>query len=162
MLTAIVQWVEGYIDGALCLVRTVDETSGRLKNPDDSDWYKVDLGTNAFGQGVAVSVIQMMSAASALANDGKMVYPHVLKAMINNGVPYNTPNQSLGTPISAQTARTVTGMLADALEARGWSVSGLLLPGFGSELPTLYQRRTEEWICAIQIPSPRRQPIIVP
>ena len=94
-----------------------DETSGRLKNPDDSDWYKVDLGTNAFGQGVAVSVIQMMSAASALANDGKMVYPHVLKAMINNGVPYNTPNQSLGTPISAQTARTVTGMLADALEA---------------------------------------------
>ena len=40
--------------------------------------------------------------------------------------------------------------LSDMLEARGWSVSGLLLPGFGCELPTLYQRRTDEWITAIQ------------
>ncbi len=47
------------------------------------------------------------------------------------------------TPVAIRT-------LSDVLEARGWSVSGLLLPGFGSELPTLYQRRTEDWITAIQ------------
>ncbi|HEY3312706.1 MAG TPA: penicillin-binding protein 2 [Anaerolineales bacterium] len=94
-----------------------NETSGRLKDPADADWYKVDLGTNAFGQGVAVSPIQLMTAASALANDGKMVYPHVLYAMINNGNQHNTPVQTLGTPVSPQTARTITGMLADALQA---------------------------------------------
>lgn len=93
------------------------EAKGRLKNPDDTDWYKVDLGTNSFGQGVAVSPIQMMAAASALANDGKMVYPHVLSGMVSNGIQNNTPVQILGTPISAKTANTVSNMLADAMVA---------------------------------------------
>lgn len=93
-----------------------DEASGRLKDPTDADWYKVDLGTNAFGQGVAVSPIQLMTAASALANDGKMVYPHVLYAMVSNGNQHNTPVQTLGTPISPQTARIVSDMLAEAMQ----------------------------------------------
>ena len=101
-----------------------DETNGRLKDPADNDWYKVDLGTNSFGQGVAVTPIQMMAAASALANDGKMVYPHVLYAMVNNGSQHNTPVQTLGTPISPQTARTVTDMLAEAMVA-GESVANV-------------------------------------
>jgi cell division protein FtsI/penicillin-binding protein 2 len=92
------------------------EANGRLKVPGDADWYKVDLGTNSFGQGVAVSPIQMLTAASALANDGKMVYPHVLYGMLTNGSQYNTPPQTLGTPISPQTARTVSDMLALAME----------------------------------------------
>jgi cell division protein FtsI/penicillin-binding protein 2 len=92
------------------------EATGRLKVPGDDDWYKVDLGTNSFGQGVAVSPIQLMSAASALANDGKMVYPHLLYGMVSNGNQYNTPAQTLGTPISPQSARTVSEMLAEAME----------------------------------------------
>jgi cell division protein FtsI/penicillin-binding protein 2 len=92
------------------------EANGRLKVPGDSDWYKVDLGTNSFGQGVAMTPIQMMAAASALANDGRMVYPHVLYGMVSNGHQYNTPVQTLGTPISPQTARTVSEMLATAME----------------------------------------------
>jgi cell division protein FtsI/penicillin-binding protein 2 len=92
------------------------EAAGRLKVPGDADWYKVDLGTNAFGQGVAMTPIQMLAAASALANDGRMVYPHVLYGMVSNGHQYNTPAQTLGTPISPQTARTVSEMLALALE----------------------------------------------
>ena len=93
-----------------------NEADGRLKLPTDSDWYNIDLGTNSFGQGVAVSPIQMITAASAIANGGKMVYPHVLYGMVSNGHQYNTPSQTLGTPISPQTARTVTEMLATALE----------------------------------------------
>ena len=92
------------------------EAAGRLKVPGDEDWYKVDLGTNSFGQGVAVSPIQLMAAASALANDGKMVYPHVLYAMVSNGSQNNTPAQTLDTPISPQSARTVSEMLALAME----------------------------------------------
>jgi cell division protein FtsI/penicillin-binding protein 2 len=92
------------------------ESAGRLKVPGDSDWYEIDLGTNSFGQGVAVTPIQMMTAASALANDGKMVYPHVLYGMVSNGHQYNTPTQVIGTPISPQSARTVSEMLAQAME----------------------------------------------
>jgi len=92
------------------------EAAGRLKVPGDEDWYKVDLGTNSFGQGVAVSPIQLMAAASGLANDGKMVYPHVLYAMVSNGNQNNTPAQTLDTPISPQSARTVSEMLAQAMQ----------------------------------------------
>lgn len=92
------------------------EATGRLKLPGDSDWYLVDLGTNSFGQGVAVTPIQMVMGASALANDGKMVVPHLLYGMVTNGRQYNTPTQIAGAPISAQTARTATEMLAQSLE----------------------------------------------
>lgn len=92
------------------------EADGRLKKPTDSDWYTVDLGTNSFGQGVAVTPIQLMTAASALANGGKMAYPHLLYGMVSNGHQYNTPAQTLGTPISPQTARTISEMMALGLE----------------------------------------------
>jgi cell division protein FtsI/penicillin-binding protein 2 len=64
----------------------------------------------------------MLTAASALANDGRMVYPHVLYGMVNNGNQYNTPTQIMGTPISPQTARTVSEMLAIGME-RGESLA---------------------------------------
>jgi len=103
------------------------EASGRLKLPGDDDWYQVDLGTNSFGQGVAVTPIQMVMAASAVANDGRMVVPHVVKSIITNGRQYNTPTQIAGTPISAQTARTLSEMLAQSLE-RGEGV--VKVPGY--------------------------------
>jgi cell division protein FtsI/penicillin-binding protein 2 len=105
----------------------VGEASGRLKLPGDDDWYQVDLGTNSFGQGVAVTPIQMMMAVSAVANDGKMVVPHMVKSIVTNGRQYNTPTQVAGTPISAQTARTLTEMLAQSLE-RGEGVVDV--PGY--------------------------------
>jgi len=40
--------------------------------------------------------------------------------------------------------------LAKALNERGWTVRGLLLPGFGSDLDSLPRRRAEDWIRAIK------------
>ena len=92
------------------------EAAGRLKVPGDADWYPVDLGTNAFGQGVATTPVQMMMAASAIANQGKMVTPHLLYAMVKNGQQYNTPPSFAGTPVSAETARALNEMLVVSLE----------------------------------------------
>jgi cell division protein FtsI/penicillin-binding protein 2 len=103
------------------------ETSGRLKIPGDSDWGPVELGTNAYGQGVSVTPIQMVVAASALANEGKMVYPHVLYAQIQDGKQSNTRTQFIGTPISANTAHTISEMLANGLETES---STALVPGY--------------------------------
>jgi cell division protein FtsI/penicillin-binding protein 2 len=103
------------------------EASGRLKLPGDSDWTPVELGTNAFGQGVSVTPIQMVMAASALANNGQMVYPHVLYAKIQDGKQSNTKTQIVGTPISATTAHTISDMLANALETES---STALVPGY--------------------------------
>ena len=103
------------------------EAPGRLKRPGDGDWYPVDLGTNAFGQGVAVTPLQMLMAASAIANEGKMATPHVLYAMLRDGHQYNVPSQYAGSPISAETARTLNEMLSVSLEQES---SMALLPGY--------------------------------
>jgi cell division protein FtsI/penicillin-binding protein 2 len=95
------------------------EVSGRLKLPGDGDWYPVDLATNAFGQGVAVTPIQMVMAASAIANGGRMVYPHVLYAIVQDGKQHNMSPQIVGNPITAQTASTINEMQAVALETEG-------------------------------------------
>ena len=62
-----------------------------LSTPGDSDWYPIQLATNSFGQGVAMTPIQLASAVSAVANDGKLMKPHVLESnysrMENNIIP---------------------------------------------------------------------------
>jgi len=121
----------GYMDafgfGHLTNVDLAGESAGRLKVPGDSDWYPVDLGTNSFGQGMSTTPVQMMAAASAVANDGDMVTPHVLYAMVRDGRQYNVPPQHAGSPISAQTAATLNEMLAISLEAES---SKALVPGY--------------------------------
>lgn len=103
------------------------EVTGRLKLPGDNDWYPVDLATNAFGQGVSVTPIQLVMAASALANNGQMVYPHVLLATVQNGRQHNMAPQVVGSPISAETAHTITEMLSNALKIES---SRGLVPGY--------------------------------
>ena len=103
------------------------EAMGRLKVPGDTDWYNVDLGTNAFGQGVTTTPLQIMMAASAIANNGKMVTPHVLYSMLRDGHQYNVPSQYAGSPIKAETAKTLTNMLTVSLEGES---SSALIPGY--------------------------------
>jgi cell division protein FtsI/penicillin-binding protein 2 len=103
------------------------EAMGRLKVPGDTDWYPVDLGTNAFGQGITVTPLQMLMAVSAVANDGRMVTPHVLSSMLRDGHQYQVPSQYAGTPIRPETARILNEMLALSLEQES---SQALLPGY--------------------------------
>jgi cell division protein FtsI/penicillin-binding protein 2 len=120
-------YMDNFGFGHLTGVDLAGEAAGRLKVPGDADWYPVDLGTNAFGQGLTATPIQMMAAASSIANDGRTVMPHVLSAMVRDGRQYNVPAQFAGTPISQATANTLTGMLAVSLESEG---SLALLPGY--------------------------------
>ena len=113
--------------GHLTGVDMAGEAAGRLKVPGDADWYPVDLGTNAFGQGVAATPIQIMMAASSIANHGRSVTPHALYAMVRDERQYNVPAQFAGSPISAQTADTLSEMLAVSLEIEG---SLALVPGY--------------------------------
>ncbi len=118
------------------------EAMGRLKVPGDTDWYNVDLGTNAFGQGVTITPLQLLMAASAIANDGKMVTPHVLYSMLRDGHLYNVPSQYAGSPIKSDTAHTLNEMLAISLEGES---SSALVPGYRvagktgtAQIPTEY------------------------
>lgn len=113
-----------------------------MRLPGDSDWYDVDLATNSFGQGLAVTPIQLASAISAVANDGKIMSPHVVKSIVSNGRQYDTQIQAIAQPITAETAHTLTDMLAVSLEqessdamVEGYRVAGKTGTG---EIPTPY------------------------
>jgi cell division protein FtsI/penicillin-binding protein 2 len=117
--------------GQLTGIDLAGEVPGREKLPGDGDWSPVELGTNAFGQGVAITPIQMVMAASALANNGQMVYPHVLLAQVRDGHQSNMAPHIVGNPISADTAHTITTMLYNSLKREsstalldGYSIAG--------------------------------------
>ncbi|HSV86540.1 MAG TPA: penicillin-binding protein 2 [Levilinea sp.] len=98
-----------------------------LPLPGDSYWADINLATNSFGQGLSTTPIQMVAAISAIANDGKMMAPHVLKAVIADGHQRDVTPTVVSQPISAETARMVTEMLAVSLETEA---SSALVPGY--------------------------------
>lgn len=118
------------------------EEAGRLKLPGDPEWFDSDLATNGFGQGVATTPLQLLTAISAVANEGAMMQPHVLKEIRQGDAAYVTQPQVLGRPISAEVARTLTNMLATSLEKEA---STALVPGYRiagktgtAQVPTQY------------------------
>jgi cell division protein FtsI/penicillin-binding protein 2 len=106
------------------------EASWPLSLPGDN-WVDADLGANSFGQGIAVTPIQMISAVSAVANDGKMMAPHTLLAVVDNGQRRDSTPVIMGKPISEETADTLSEMLATSLEREASSalVDGYRLAG---------------------------------
>ena len=114
----------------------------RMRVPGDEQWYKVDLATNSFGQGIAVTPIQMVMAIGALANEGKMMSPHVVKSLIIDGHQYEINPIVVGSPIKSETASVITEMLANSLE---FESSNALIDGYRmagktgtAEIPTPY------------------------
>jgi cell division protein FtsI/penicillin-binding protein 2 len=144
------------------------EVSQPVRVPGDSGWYEVNLGTNSFGQGIATTPLQMITAIGAVANHGKMMAPHVLKSVIENGEQYNNPPQVIGTPITAETANTLNEMLATSLEKEasnalvaGYRVAGKTgtaeIPGPGGYLASiiyvwLEQPQSSQWGSVVAAP----------
>jgi len=143
--TLFYNYLEKFGIGHTTGVDLAGEVSSPLLVQGDKDWYPINLGTNSFGQGVAVSPLQITSAIAAVANDGKLMMPRVLKTVIDNGEEYSNPPQVIGTPISADTAHTLTNMLYESLKeesssalVEGYSVAGKTgtasIPGPGGYL----------------------------
>ncbi|MEA3402566.1 MAG: penicillin-binding protein 2 [Armatimonadota bacterium] len=55
------------------------EASGTLRRPEDM--RRRDLANLGFGQGVAVTDIQMVTAISAVVNGGSLMQPHIVRAV---------------------------------------------------------------------------------
>lgn len=120
-------YVKRFGFGNLTEVDLDNEGPGTLKTPKDASWHESDLGTNSFGQGIAVTPIQMAMAVSAIANDGLLVKPHVVQTVIDGERQIEIESTLVRRAVSEETARTLTGMLAAALEQ---AHSKALVPGY--------------------------------
>lgn len=92
------------------------EVSGQMRTPRHPEWTEADLGTNSFGQGISVTPVQLIAAVGAVANEGVMVQPHIVRAVVGPEGAYWPKPTTLGRPISAESARTLTEMLVESIE----------------------------------------------
>jgi cell division protein FtsI/penicillin-binding protein 2 len=67
--------------GAPTGVALAGEVGGLVRDPAIGQWREIDVANGAFGQGVAVTPIQLAQAYAAMINGGRLVQPHVVKAI---------------------------------------------------------------------------------
>ncbi len=108
-------YVRAFGFGQLTGIDLQAEAAGKVRTPADVDWYESDLGTNAFGQGLSATPLQMIAAVAAVANDGKLVRPHVVKAIVEGEHVRRAQRVEAGQPIRPETARTLTQVLVEAV-----------------------------------------------
>ena len=87
-----------------------------MLEPGDSGWTEISRPTNAFGQGIMSTPIQMIRAVGAIANDGIMMQPHIVKEIHYDDHTEIIQPEVIGHPISAETSKTVTEILTRSLE----------------------------------------------
>jgi cell division protein FtsI/penicillin-binding protein 2 len=91
------------------------EHSGFIKH--FSSWAESEFMTNAFGQGLTATPIQMATAYAALANGGILMQPYIVEKVIQkNGKVLETQPNAEHRVISEETAKKVTAMLVSAVE----------------------------------------------
>lgn len=95
------------------------ETEGRLRHY--QGWRTIDHANIAFGQGVSVSAVQLISAVSAIANHGIMMKPRIVKAITGaNGQIIETHDpESRGRAISAGTAAVLKEIMFSVTSTEG-------------------------------------------
>lgn len=92
------------------------EIDGQVRQPGDAEWHESDLGTNAFGQGLAVTPIQLVTAVSAIANRGFLMQPYVVEQLVRGDRVASVKHVTVRQVISEQTARTLTEMMIQVIE----------------------------------------------
>ncbi len=99
--------------------------------------YPIERFTTIFGQGTTVTAMQMVQAASAVANDGKMMKPYMVDKIVDNSngkVIEQFSPQSNGNPISKEAAVTTrkylsTTVTSDVGTGRPFAINGYQVAG---------------------------------
>lgn len=105
------------------------ESAGYVREKDE--WREIDLATASFGQGLAVTPIQMVQAVSVVANDGKLITPKVVEKIKNGKEEFVKPD-SQRQVIATKTAAQVTEMMVNAVEngeAKAFAPKGYRIAG---------------------------------
>jgi len=105
------------------------EEAGIVNWSDNPDWRPINLSTNAFGQGITVTPIQMLTAVAAVANGGRLMRPYVVKELRQGDqVIRTTEPQMVRQVVSPEVSRQVVGMMTDVVD--NVSYPWVALPGY--------------------------------
>ena len=91
------------------------EEPGELRLRGDSDWSEDRLGLNAVGQALEVTPVQMITAFAAIANDGIMRQPRMVRQVISLEGAQEARPSTVRRVISEDTARIMKELLTQVI-----------------------------------------------
>ncbi len=125
--------VDAFGFGKLTGIELPGETAGIYWRPGSAGYTPINLDTNAFGQGIAVTPLQVARMAATIANNGVMMRPYIIKSRCVKGVCVETEPREQGRPIDADVAYRVRQMVmksANHYVNATQPDSNWLVPGF--------------------------------
>lgn len=112
--------------GSKTQIDIIGEAPGLMPLPGSGDWQEAFIATNAYGQALAVTPLQMISAVSVLANNGIRMQPYLVQEIRDqNGVKRHEPQ---GVRVISET--TAAQMTAMATIAVNQEVQEALVDGY--------------------------------
>jgi len=97
--------------GQLTGIRLPGEVPGTVRTNKDPGWTRVDQATNAFGQGIAVTPVQLLQAESVFANAGQLVRPRLVREIRTPDGIVDVPPEVERQVVTPETAHTLLQML---------------------------------------------------
>ncbi|MGB8646434.1 MAG: penicillin-binding protein 2 [Anaerolineae bacterium] len=123
------QYLHDFGFGSVSGVDVAGELPGVVKNPGDGLWYESDLCSNAFGQGIAVTPLQMANALVTVANGGKLMRPYIVAKIVRpDGSTETRSPVMIRQVLRPETARLVTDILAQSIGTE--SINQAVVPGY--------------------------------
>lgn len=106
------------------------EEKGKINNP--SEWTKVDTTRIAMGYGITATGIQIISMMSAIANNGILMKPIIVKNITsNNGeILFDNISEEISRPIKSETSKKMISMLTQAVEGDGGTGRSARIDGY--------------------------------
>jgi cell division protein FtsI/penicillin-binding protein 2 len=102
------------------------EVGGLVRDPAIRTWREIDLANGSFGQGIAVTPLQLATSYSTMVNGGRAVVPHVVKAVGLN----ETPIAEGARVIQPNLSRTLVGMMRRVVTIVPFYRDRTLVPGY--------------------------------
>lgn len=87
------------------------EAAGILVEPGDPNWSEAQFLNTSYGQGVSVTSLQMLCAVNAVADDGLIMQPHIVKARIDGSQVIETKPSASRRPIGEAAAHTARDIM---------------------------------------------------
>lgn len=116
--------------GSATGVGMAGESAGVL--PDWNGWRQINKDNIAFGQGVAVTAVQMAAAVNTIANGGVYIQPSIVKgkATTNDGTVVGSDVAQRRQVVSPATAAAVTSMMENVPDAKAGSAPAAAIEGY--------------------------------
>jgi cell division protein FtsI/penicillin-binding protein 2 len=108
------------------------ESAGLLRTHEDAEWYASDLATNSYGQGIAATPLQVITALASVVNGGNLMRPYIVEEIdAEDGRRVYEPVVVRQT-ISAATSATLVEMMRQVVDGvpghraqvKGYDVGG--------------------------------------